>query len=129
MDFVEQEDRLRDSGFSAEQARGLLSVIQSGDAQAMTRADAAKMESILRADLTTLRSDMERMETSLRREMDVRFEAVDSRFDALDMKFDGKFELLNAKLDRISSRTLSSVWTIGIAVLGLFVAMGIMPRL
>jgi len=95
MDIFEHEKRFEDAGIQHEHARVILQAINSGDTQAMTKADG------------------DRLETNLRREFNAKFEAIDTRFEAMDIKFDAKFDALDAKLEAMTHKLIATVWTVG----------------
>jgi len=111
MDVFEQEGRLIDTGFNADQAREIVRFVTSGDNQAMTRADGHKME-------RAIRGDMEKMEQRLIERMDTKFGAVDAKFESIDVKF----EAMDAKLDAVLSKVIATVWTVGGVAVGILVA-------
>lgn len=96
MDIIEHEERLMASGFNLDQAREILRVVSSGDAQAMSRADGQQLKSELKAEMKDLRTELK---------------ALDTKIGALD-----------TKIDTLGHKLVATAWTVGGVAVGILIA-------
>src|SRR5262245_12165751 len=124
MDIIAHEERLLASGFNLEQAREILRVVTSGDAQAMTRADGDRLESSLTAQMKRLEqsfhADVKRLEQSS--QADIKRLEHSSQADIKRLEQSSQTDIkrledkIDAKLEAAIHRLTSTVWTaVGIA--------------
>ena len=115
-DSLTSTKRLKDNGFSENQAEAITMVIKDGlEGDIATKADIVKLESELSKSIAETNNNFATIQTKIN-DMDVRFDKVDVRFDKMDTKVT---ELAN-DVTQIKSN-FKWVYTIGGAIVFLLV--------
>jgi len=140
-DSLTSTKRLKDNGFSENQAEAITMVIKDGlEGDIATKADIVKLESELSKSIAETNSNLSefKIETNNNfatiqtkiNDMDVRFDKVDERFDKMDVRFDKmdvRFDKMDTKVTELADdvtqikSNFKWIYTIGGAIVILLV--------